>query len=156
MKDHGGCGCKGSHLLGRGTVTNRPLGCFYPRGKPRYPIYRRLRRPQDQSEHEGVKKNLHPSDTRDRTRAVQPVPKRLVAWATWPFGYIRYHYHHHHHHHHQSVLPKGGCFTANAGNKVAVLTKGRSSIANSGTKVAVLLGINRCGSFPLLSAIYIR
>ena len=28
----------------------------------------------------------------------------------------------------------------------------RSSTANSGIKVAVLLGINRCGSFPLLSA----
>ena len=33
-----------------------------------------------------------------------------------------------------------------------VLPKGRSSTANSGTKVAVLLGMNRCGSFLLLSA----
>ena len=54
--------------------------------------------------------------------------------------------------HHQSVLPKGRCFTANWGTKAAVLPKGRSSTANSGTKVAVLLGMNRCGSFPLLSA----
>ena len=30
--------------------------------------------------------------------------------------------------------------------------EGRSSTANSGTKVAVLLGLNKCGSFPLLSA----
>ena len=30
-------------------------------------------------------------------------------------------------------------------------TEGRSSTANSGTKAAVLLGISRCGSFPLLS-----
>ena len=52
---------------------------------------------------------------------------------------------------HQSDLPKGRSFTANAGTKVAVLSKARSSTANSGTKVAVLLGINSCGSFPLLS-----
>ena len=43
-----------------------------------------LRGPKDQSGHEGVKNNLLPSDTRDRTRDVQPVVKRLVAWATWP------------------------------------------------------------------------
>ena len=30
--------------------------------------------------------------------------------------------------------------------------KGRSSTANSGIKAAVLQGLNRCGSFPLLSA----
>ena len=33
-----------------------------------------------------------------------------------------------------------------------MLPKGKSITANSGTKVAVLLGINRCGSFPLLFA----
>ena len=54
--------------------------------------------------------------------------------------------------HHQSVLPNGRSLTANSGTKVAVLSKGRSSTANSGTKVALLLGINRRGSFPLLSA----
>ena len=37
----------------------------------------------------------------------------------------------------------------------AVLPKGRSSTANSGAKVAVLPGMNRCGSFPLLSALQI-
>ena len=54
------------------------------------------------------------------------------------------------HHHH--VLPKGRSFSANSGTKAAILPKVRSSIANSGTKAAVLLGMNRCGSFPLLSA----
>ena len=66
------------------------------------------------------------------------------------FGY----HHHHHHHHHHSILSKGRSFTANSGTKVAVLPKGRSSIANSGTKVAVLLGMNRCRSLPLLSALH--
>ena len=42
-------------------------------------FYRRLSGPQDQSGHEGVKKNLHPSDTRDRTRAVQIVATPLAA-----------------------------------------------------------------------------
>ena len=53
---------------------------------------------------------------------------------------------------HQCALPKGRSFTTNVGTKIAVLSKDRSSTANSGTKVAVLLGINRCGSFPLFSA----
>ena len=56
--------------------------------------------------------------------------------------------------HHQSVLPKGRSFTANPGTKAAVLLKGRSSTANSGTKIAALLGMNRCGSFQLLSALH--
>ena len=38
---------------------------------------------------------------------------------------------------------------------ISVQPKGSSSTENSVTKVAVLLGINRCGSFPLFSAIYI-
>ena len=50
-----------------------------------------------------------------------------------------------------SVLPKGKSFTANSGTKTAILPKGRSSTANSGTQVAVLLGMDRCGNFPLLS-----
>ena len=53
----------------------------------------------------------------------------------------------------RSNFPKGMSFTANSGTMAAVLTKGRSSTANSGTKVAVLLGMNRCGSLPLLSAL---
>ena len=63
--------------LGRGRVASPTLNRLYPRGKPSVLIYRRLSGPQDQSE--GVKKNLHPSDTRDRTRAVQPEAKRLAA-----------------------------------------------------------------------------
>ena len=35
---------------------------------------------------------------------------------------------------------------------IRVLPKGRSFTANSGTKFAILLRMNRCGSFPLLSA----
>ena len=58
----------------------------------------------------------------------------------------------HHHHHHQSVLPKSRYLVANSGSKAAVLSKRRSSTAKSGTKIAVLLGMNRCSSFPLLSA----
>ena len=42
-------------------------------------FYRTLSGPQDQSAHERVKKNLLPSNTRDRTRAVQPVVKLLAA-----------------------------------------------------------------------------
>ena len=55
-------------------------------------------------------------------------------------------------HHHQSILPKGRSFTANSGTMAAVLPKGRSFTAHSGTQAAVLLGMDRCGSFPLLSA----
>ena len=36
--------------------------------------------------------------------------------------------------------------------QIWVLPKGRSSTTNSGIKIAVLLGTNRSGSFPLLSA----
>ena len=60
------------------------LVVFTPKQSPRYSFYRRLSGPQDQSGHKGAKKNLHPSNTRDWTRAVQPVAKRLATWATWP------------------------------------------------------------------------
>ena len=80
MKTHGGCGCKGAHTyvytataLGKGRVAIPTLGRLYPR----YSYYSRLSGPQEQSGYEGVKKNLHPSDIRDRTRAVEPVAKRL-------------------------------------------------------------------------------
>ena len=52
------------------------------------------------------------------------------------------------------VLPKGRSFTTNSGTKAAVLPKGRSSTANSGTKVVDLPGMNRRGSFSLLSALH--
>ena len=65
-----------------GRVASPTLGRLYPRGKPRHSFYRRLSEPQDQCGHEGAEKNLHPSDTRDRSRAVQPVAQSLAA--TWP------------------------------------------------------------------------
>ena len=43
-------------------------------------------------------------------------------------------------------------YTADAGNKDLSSALGRSFTANSGNKVVVLQGINRCGSFLLLSA----
>ena len=61
--------------LGRGRVTSPTLGHLYTGESPRYSFCMRLSGPQDQSGHEEVKKNLHPSDTRDRTRAVQSVAK---------------------------------------------------------------------------------
>ena len=51
---------------------------FTPEESPRYSFYRRLSGPEDQSGHEGAKKSLHPSDTRDQTRTVQPVAQRLA------------------------------------------------------------------------------
>ena len=54
------------------------------------------------------------------------------------------------------VLVWGWSLTANSGTKAAVLPKDSFSTANPGTKVAVLLGMNRCGSFPLLSEICIQ
>ena len=50
------------------------------------------------------------------------------------------------------LCPRAGHSLQTQAPKAAVLSKGRSSTANSGTKVAVLLGINRYGSSPLLSA----
>ena len=54
------------------------LTTFTPGESMQYSFYRRLSGPQDQSGHEGVKNNLHPSDTWDRIRAIWPVVKRLV------------------------------------------------------------------------------
>ena len=48
-------------------------------------------------------------------------------------------------------MPEDRTFTAHSGTKAESLPKGRSSTVNSGTMVAVLLGMNRCGSFPLIS-----
>ena len=41
-------------------MASPTLGRLYPGEIPRYSFYRRLSGPQDQSEQEGVKKNLHP------------------------------------------------------------------------------------------------
>ena len=83
MKAHGDVNAR-VHIytvtaLGGGREASSTLGRLYPRGKPSVLIYKTLSWPQDQSGHEGVKKNLHPSDTRDRTRVVQAVAKRLAA-----------------------------------------------------------------------------
>ena len=85
---HGRCGCK-VHIYiatapGRGRVACPKVGRLYPRESPQYSFYRRLSAPQAQSRHQVVKKILHPSNTRDRIWAAQPVVKRLVTWATWP------------------------------------------------------------------------
>ena len=61
-------------------------------------------------------------------------------------NFYQYTYHHH------QCLAQGQVLLANSGTKAAILPKGRSPTANSGTKLAVLLRINRCDSFPLLSA----
>ena len=66
---------QGSSLSGTTIVVCS--AAFTPEKSPRYSFYRRLSGPQDQSGHEGAKKNSTPSYTRDRTRAVQPIAQRL-------------------------------------------------------------------------------
>ena len=70
--------------LGRSRMASTTRDRIYPGKSTCYSFYRRLSGPEDQSGYEGVKKNLHPSEARDRTRTMQPVGKRLAAWATWP------------------------------------------------------------------------
>ena len=50
--------------LGRGRLASPTLGRLAPGEKHRFSFYRRLN-VHDQSGHEGVKKNLYLSDTRD-------------------------------------------------------------------------------------------
>ena len=50
------------------------------------------------------------------------------------------------------LCPRAGVSLQTLEPRVQFCPKGRSSTANSGTKVTVLRGINKCGSFPLLSA----
>jgi len=67
--DHGtrkGCGV---------SVTPRPL--FIPRGKTRYPLYRRLGGPQDRS---GQVRKISPTQGFD-PRPAQPVASRYTIWA---------------------------------------------------------------------------
>ena len=54
-----------STALRRDRVASPTFGHL----EPRYSVYRRLSGPQDQSGYEGVKKNLHPSDT-----GIEPMP----------------------------------------------------------------------------------
>ena len=87
MRAHGGCSCKGSHRLYTATALGRGSLSLPPRKTLGTHFYRRLSRSQNQSGHEGVEKIFQPSDTRDRTRAIQPVAKRLAARAIWPIYY---------------------------------------------------------------------
>ena len=69
MKSHGDVDAR-VHIyttmaLGRVRVASPTLGSLYPREIIQYSFYRRLSGLQDQSGHEGVKKNLHPSDAWD-------------------------------------------------------------------------------------------
>ena len=47
--------------------------------------------------------------------------------------------------------PRAGLSLQTQAPRLQFCPKNRSSSANSGTKIAVLLGMNRCGRFPLLS-----
>ena len=55
------------------------------------------------------------------------------------------------HHHDHMCFVQGQVFHYKSRNQGYSSAQGRSSNAYSGTTVGVLLGINRCGSFPLLS-----
>ena len=57
-----GCGCKGARTYVAYTQLWTPRAVW-------------IRRSEE---------NLQPSDTRDWTPAIEPITKRLVAWATWP------------------------------------------------------------------------
>ena len=58
MKAHGGCRCKGPHRYNHGTRKGPPLSPVKAPGTD----FIRLSGPQDQSGHEGAKKNHHFSD----------------------------------------------------------------------------------------------
>ena len=64
------------------VVSSTPRPHFNPRGKIRYPFYRRLDGPQGRS---GRPENLVPTGIRSRT--VQPVLGRYTDWATGPTNY---------------------------------------------------------------------
>ena len=82
MKVHGGCGCKGARTyvytataLGKGRVASPTLGRLYPR----YSFYSRLSGPPEAVWVLRTEENLHPYDTRNRTRAIDPVAKHIAA-----------------------------------------------------------------------------
>ena len=56
-------------------------------------------------------------------------------------------------HHHQSVMPKGRSFTASAEPGLQ-FCGGQIFHRKLGTKTRVYQGLNRCGSFPSLSALF--
>ena len=83
MKAHGGFGARilildtqPRHWEEIGWLVLRSATSTLRKIIPILIIYRKLDG-SDQSEHEGLKKNLHTSDSRDRTRAVQVVAKHL-------------------------------------------------------------------------------
>ena len=76
--------------LGRGRVAIPILDRLYPWESPEYIFYRRPSGLLDSSRHEGVKNNLHPSEARDRTWAVQPIDKQFLIWAAWPTKNVLY------------------------------------------------------------------
>ena len=65
MKARGGCRCRvyidTTTVLGRGRLASPTSAAFIP-GKAHGADFIRLSVHQDQSGHEGAKKNLHPSD----------------------------------------------------------------------------------------------
>ena len=74
-----------SALDGGGWLAPRP--CHFTRGKEtRYPLYRRLGRPQDRSER--VRKISPPPEFDPET--VQPVASRYTAWAIPAHFYVYY------------------------------------------------------------------
>ena len=60
------------------------------------------------------------------------------------------------HHYHKSVLPKYRSFTASAGTQAAVMPKAGLPPQNQEPKLQFYQGLNRCSSFPLLSAFFSR
>ena len=62
----------------RFRVASAMLGRLYHLGKASGTHFMRVSEPQDQPGHEGVKKNVDPSETQDRTQAIKP----LAALAT--------------------------------------------------------------------------
>ena len=82
MKALAGCGCKVPQFtamaLETGRVASPTLGRLYPWRKPLVLILYEAEWTPGQSGHEGVKKELHPSDARDQARAVHPLVKRLA------------------------------------------------------------------------------
>ena len=57
--------------LGRGRMASPTPSHFYPMESSQYSFYRWLSGAQDQSGHKRSEENLHLSDTRDQTQAVQ-------------------------------------------------------------------------------------
>ena len=86
MKAHGNLAAR-VHIftamaLGRGRVASPMLSHLYPGKAPGTHFIGGWVDPRTSLDTKGVKKNLYPSDTQDRTWAIQPVAKHLTAWAT--------------------------------------------------------------------------